>query len=84
MNLALLPLLGRMTKAIFSNSRHYLTTALMLPVIGLLAFTGCSSIDGTAQNQMAPKNHVAAYLEQTQEKSQPVDSNPDPTYEWFY
>jgi hypothetical protein len=61
-------------------------TALMLPVICLVAFTGCSSLDATAGNQTTETNRVSAYLRQNQEQPEnhSVDSDPDPTYEWFY
>ena len=57
----------------------------MLPVICLVAFTGCSSLDATAGNQTTKTNRVGAYLQQNQEKpdNDPVDPDPDPTYEWF-
>jgi hypothetical protein len=56
----------------------------MLPVACLLAFTGCSNIQGTSGNQAATTHRVATYLEQSQEQpdNQPVDQ--DPGYEWFY
>ena len=57
---------------------------MILPVLGILAFTGCSSIGGTADRQQVTTNPVAAYLEQKQEQAQPADSDPDPGYEWFY
>jgi hypothetical protein len=57
---------------------------MALPVLGMLAFTGCSSISGTAESQQPMTNHVASYLEPSQEKPQLADSDPDPTYEWFY
>jgi len=54
--------------------------------MGVVAFSGCSSISGTAANGTATTNRVAAYLENKVENAsiQPVDSDPDPTYEWFY
>ena len=56
----------------------------MLPVACLLAFTGCSNIEGTSGNQTATTNRVAIYVEQSQEQpdNKPVDQ--DPGYEWFY
>ena len=50
---------------------------MILPVIGILAFTGCSSIDGTAERQQATTNRMGTYLEQKQEQLQPADSDPD-------
>ena len=64
------------------NKTNCLRTTLLLAIGGLLAFTGCTGIDGTAGYQTATKNHVASYLEQ--KTVDPVDQEPDPTYEWFY
>ena len=68
------------------SKKNYLRAALMLPVAYLLAFTGCSNIQGTSGNQTATTNRVATYLEQSQEqtKNKPADQDPDPGYEWFY
>ncbi len=58
---------------------------VMLPIFGLLAFTGCASIDGTAGHQPVITNQAAVYLEHGQQKTvNPDDQEPDPTYEWFY
>jgi hypothetical protein len=55
-----------------------------LPIIGILAFTGCANLEGTAGHQTVTKQ-AAAYLEQRQETTaNPADQDPDPTYEWFY
>jgi len=57
----------------------------MLPIFGLLAFTGCASIDGTAGHQPVITNQAAVYLEPGQQRTvNPDDQEPDPTYEWFY
>jgi hypothetical protein len=66
------------------SKKYYRRTVLMLPVACLLAFTGCSNIQGTSGNQAATTHRVATYLEQSQEQpdNQPVDQ--DPGYEWFY
>jgi hypothetical protein len=68
-------------KSIHTNSIHRLL--VMGSVVLPLAFGACSSVGGTAGSQ-TPK--VASYLEQSQQKpdNQPVDSDSDPTYEWFY
>jgi hypothetical protein len=67
------------------SKTHYPRAFVMLPIIGLLAFTGCANLDGTAGHQTAATKRVAAYLEQRQETTaNPVDQDPDPTYEWFY
>ena len=65
-------------------NKYYLQVAMALPVLGMLAFTGCSSMSGTAESQQPITNHLASYLEPSQEKPQPADSDPDPQYEWFY
>jgi hypothetical protein len=66
--------------------KQYLRAALILPLAGFAAFTGCSSIDGTAGNQPALKTHVATYMQQNVEKpASPVaEEDEDPGYEWFY
>ena len=67
------------------SKTQYLRAILMLPMMGLLAFTGCANLGGTAANQMGPTKQAAAYLEQAQDRTiSPVDQDPDPTYEWFY
>ena len=52
--------------------------------ISLLAFSGCSSIDGGATSPGAPANLLMGHTEHAQEKSgsQPVST--DPGYKWFY
>jgi hypothetical protein len=63
-----------------------LRAALLLPLAGLVAFAGCSSIDGTTASQPVTKSRVAAYMEQSAEKpaNTPADTDEDPGYEWFY
>jgi hypothetical protein len=75
-----------MKNPILINTKHYLRAALIAPVICLVAFTGCSSIEGTAKHQTATTNRVTTYMEQAQEKpaDKAADQEPDPTYEWFY
>jgi hypothetical protein len=63
---------------------NYLRAIVILPIIGLLAFTGCANQD-TAGHQTVTTKRVAAYLEQPQDRTvNPADQDPDPTYEWFY
>ena len=63
----------------------YLQAIVTLPIIGLLAFTGCANLGSTAEHQAVTTNHAATYLEQMQDRTlNPVDQDPDPTYEWFY
>jgi hypothetical protein len=86
-------------RSLFSGlgKKYYVRAALMLPVICLVAFTGCSSFDATAENQTPKANRVGAYLEQNQEKpnhqvnlrtsEQVTDREPaddGSQYEWFY
>jgi uncharacterized membrane protein YebE (DUF533 family) len=66
------------------NNKSYLRVAAILPMLGLLAFTGCANLAGTADNQNQRTNRVATYMEQSQEQVQPADSDEDPDYEWFY
>ena len=69
-------------KSLFSNKR-YVQAIIILPVLGILAVTGCSSIQGTADRQQTTRR-MAAYMEQMQENPPAADSDPDPGYEWFY
>jgi hypothetical protein len=86
-------------RSLFSGpgKKYYVRAALMLPVICLVAFTGCSSLDATAENHTPQVNRVGAYLTQNQEKTnhqvnlrtneQATDREPaddGSQYEWFY
>ena len=63
----------------------YLQAIVILPIIGLLAFSGCANLEGSAGHPTATTKQAAAYLEQRQETTlNPADQDPDPTYEWFY
>jgi hypothetical protein len=73
-----------MKNPLLRNNKYYLQAAMILPVLGIVAITGCSSIDGTAERQQVTTNRRTSYLEQSQEKPQPADFDPDPGYEWFY
>jgi hypothetical protein len=75
-----------MTNPILIKKKNYLRAILLVPVMCVVAFTGCSSISGTAANRTATTDRATAYLENKQENAniQPADSDPDPTYEWFY
>jgi hypothetical protein len=53
-------------------------------VICLLLFTGCSSIDGTAENHRATANLVTSHVEPGQEEPEEQPVSPEPSYEWFY
>lgn len=65
------------------NNKSYLRVAAILPTLGLVAFTGCANLGGTAENQNQHTNRVAAFMEQSHEQV-PADSDEDPDYEWFY
>lgn len=65
-----------------TNNKSCLLPIIIAPVLGILAFTGCSQIDGTVQKQPLTKNRVAVYSEWSQ--AQAADPDPDPGYEWFY
>ena len=66
-----------------TTNKRYVQAIMILPVLGMPAVTGCSSIQGTAEQQQT-KHRVATYMEQSQENQQAADSDPDPGYEWFY
>jgi len=46
-------------------NKKYLQATLMLPVLGLLAFAGCTSIESTGEHQKLTNNRVATYMEQS-------------------
>jgi cytochrome b len=69
-------------KLLFDN-KCYLRAVMIFPVLGFLAFTGCSGVHGTAEQQLS-QNRLAAFVEQSHEKPQPADSKPNPGYQWFY
>jgi hypothetical protein len=67
------------------NKTNCFRAIVILPIIGLLAFTGCANLAGTAGHQTATTRQAAAYLEQAQDRTvDAADQDPDPTYEWFY
>jgi hypothetical protein len=77
----------RNMKNLITFAQEYsLQTALVLPIACLIAFTGCSSIDGTAANRPAVNSRVATYMQTNQqENATPADAaDEDPGYEWFY
>jgi hypothetical protein len=66
-----------------SVSAEYCSQALsILSLTSFQLFTGCSSIDGTAQSHTVTVNLVTRHVEPGQEEAKP--SAPDPDYEWFY
>jgi len=74
-----------MKNLIMFAKKYSLQTALVLPVACLVAFTGCSSIEGTADSRPAINSKVSTYMQETQEPAATADnSDEDPGYEWFY
>jgi hypothetical protein len=74
-----------MKNLIMFAKKYSLQTALILPVAGLVAFTGCSSIEGTADSRPAMNTRVSTYMQANQEPAAtPDNSDEDPGYEWFY
>jgi hypothetical protein len=73
-------------KNLISFAKKYsLQPALVLPVACLVAFTGCSSIEGTADSRPAINSKVSTYMQETHEPPTTADnSDEDPGYEWFY
>jgi|HubBroStandDraft_3_1064219.scaffolds.fasta_scaffold830109_1 hypothetical protein len=66
-------------------SAKYCEQALSISsVICLLLFTGCSSIDGTAENHRATANLVTSHFGPGTEEPEQQPVGPDPSYEWFY
>ena len=66
--------------------KHSAQTALVLPIACLVAITGCSSIEGTADRRPAINHRVSTYMQTNQKQpATPVDNaDQDPGYEWFY
>jgi hypothetical protein len=74
-----------MKNLIMFAKKYSLQPALFLPVACLVAFTGCSSIEGTADSRPAINSKVSTYMQETQEPAATADnSDEDPGYEWFY
>ena len=75
-----------MKKLIMFAEKYSLQTALVLPVAGLVAFTGCSSIQGTASSRPAINARVSTYMQENQVPAATTadTSDQDPGYEWFY
>ena len=66
-------------------SAKYCGRALSIPsMICLLLSTGCSSIDGTAENHSVTANLVTRHVEKVQEEPENQAVSPDPGYNWFY
>jgi hypothetical protein len=50
----------------------------------LLAFSGCSSIEGAADNRGVTTSLLMGHPEHGQEKPSNQPANPEPDYEWWY
>ena len=68
----------------FVSSKYCGRALSISSVICLLLFTGCSSIDGTAENHSVTANLVTRHVEQGQEEPENQAVSPDPAYDWFY
>ena len=74
-----------MKNLIMFAKKYSVGTALVLPVACLVAVTGCSSIEGTADSRPAMNSKVSTYMQENQEPAATADSSDeDPGYEWFY
>jgi hypothetical protein len=70
-----------MKNARVTSAKHYLQGLTMSSAMWLLAFSGCSSIEGAAQNHGVETNLQMSHTGNGGEK--PSDQ-PEPDYEWFY
>ena len=68
------------------SARYSLRALSVSSAIWLVAFTGCSSIDGTAGDHGVTANLLTSDTEHRQETAKPDDQpvSSDPDYEWFY
>jgi preprotein translocase subunit SecG len=72
---------GSMKNSSLVSARYCEQALSVASAICVLLFTGCASIDGTAENHKAAANLVTRHVEQEQQ-NQAVEPGPD--YEWFY
>ena len=75
-----------MNNVIMFAKKYSLQTALVLPIACLVAFTGCSSIEGTAGGRPSINSRVSTYMQENQVPAATAadNSDEDPGYEWFY
>ena len=66
------------------STRYWERALSVASVICVLLFTGCASVDGTAENHRVAANLVTRHVEQGQEEPENQAVEPDPGYEWFY
>ena len=66
-----------------SSTKYCLRALTILSAICLLAFTGCSSIGGAAENQGVTTHLLIGHAEHGQEMPG-HQLNPEPDYEWWY
>jgi hypothetical protein len=66
------------------NAKYDLRALTISSAVSLLAFGGCSSIDGGAANHGLTTSMVLGHIGPVEERSgdQPIGAEPD--YEWFY
>ncbi|MBV9273774.1 MAG: hypothetical protein JO333_07755 [Verrucomicrobia bacterium] len=80
-----------------SHNKYCLRAVIIVPVLGILAFTPYSSTAGTTDRQSPRKHWVVSYWQQRQskhrlpirwqqslEKPRVPDRDPYPGYDWFY
>ena len=51
-------------QSLLVSKKSYLKKTFALPLLGLLAFTGCASVHGTSDNNDPANNQVANYIDQ--------------------
>jgi hypothetical protein len=73
-----------MKNPISVSSEHCGQALSLLSLASLLLFTGCSSIDGTAQSHAVTANLVTRHVEPYEEEPEDRAVSPEPDYEWFY
>lgn len=68
------------------SAKHCLRALSLSSAIWLLAFAGCSSVGGTAEDHRVTTNLVTSDTGYGQEKPKPDNQpvSPDLDYDWFY
>jgi hypothetical protein len=67
-----------------TSAKYCLRRLTVLSAMGLLAFSGCASIDDAAQNHGVRKDLQTSRSVHGQEKQSNQADNPEPDYEWWY
>jgi hypothetical protein len=73
-----------MKNSSLASARYWERALSVASVICVLLFTGCASVDGTAENHRVAANLVTRHVEQGQEETENQAVEPDPGYDWFY